>query len=77
MRQNMEEAKQRAYMQSLGDEQARALRSMSEVQRAAAMEQAAIRSGQGFLAADVEGDDQGYSESGMGQQGGSGHPGMR
>jgi len=70
-------AVQQRYMSSLDDEAARALRSMSEAQRAAAMEQAAIRSGQGLLAADVEGDDQGYSESGMGQQGGRGHPGMR
>jgi len=70
-------AVQQRYMSNLDDEAARALRSMSEAQRAAAMEQAAIRSGQGLLAADVEGDDQGYSESGMGQQGGRGHPGMR
>ena len=69
-------AKQR-YLDSLDESQQRSIRSMSEAQRAAAMEQAAIRAGQGLLAADIEGDDQGYSESGMGQQGGRGHPGMR
>jgi len=71
-------AAQQRYLASLNDEDARRMNQMSQAQIANEMaNQAAIRSGQGLLAVDVEGDDQGYSESGMGQQGGRGHPGMR
>ena len=70
-------ARQR-YLDSLDESQQRSIRSMSEAQRAAAMEQALVRAGKSTkLAADIEGDDQGYSESGMGDQAGRGHPGMR
>ena len=71
-------AAQQRYLNALNDEDARRMNQMSQAQIANEMAaQAAVRAGQGLLAADIEGDDQGYSESGMGQQGGRGHPGMR
>ncbi len=70
-------AAQQRYLNSLNDEDARRMNQMSQAQIANEIAQAAVRAGQGNLAADIEGDDQGYSESGMGQQGGRGHPGMR
>ena len=71
-------AAQQRYLASLDDESARRMNQMSQAQIANEMaNQAAIRSGQGLLTADVAGDEFGYSESGMGQQAGRGHPGMR